>query len=80
MFEATPAQSEYVTRKKLIDQKLKDAGWSVVAFDLSKPRQAFDWCAIEEFPTESGPADYALCVGGEILGVVEGKRLFSPLP
>jgi len=75
MFEATPAQSEYVTRKKLIDRKLKDAGWGIVGFDPSKSLQAFDWCAIEEFPTESGPADYALCVGGKILGVVEGKKL-----
>jgi type I restriction enzyme R subunit len=75
MFEATPAQSEYVTRKKLIDRKLKDAGWGIVGFDPSKSLQAFDWCAIEEFPTENGPADYALCVGGKILGVVEGKKL-----
>jgi len=72
---ATPAQSEYVTRKKLVDRKLKDAGWGVIGFDPSKSLQAFDWCAIEEFPTESGPADYALCVGGRILGVVEGKKL-----
>jgi len=75
MFEATPAQSEYVTRKQLIDRKLKDAGWRIVQFDSSKSLEAFHWCAIEEFPTENGPADYALCVGGRILGVVEGKKL-----
>ena len=35
----------------------------------------YDKCAIEEFPTESGPADYALCAGGQILGVIEAKKL-----
>jgi type I restriction enzyme, R subunit len=32
-------------------------------------------CAIEEYPTHNGPADYALCVGGRILGIVEAKKL-----
>ncbi|MFN8636953.1 MAG: DEAD/DEAH box helicase family protein [Chloroflexota bacterium] len=31
--------------------------------------------AIEEYPTDNGPADYALCVGGQIVGIVEAKRL-----
>ncbi|MEI8019615.1 MAG: DEAD/DEAH box helicase family protein, partial [Schlesneria sp.] len=30
---------------------------------------------IEEFPTDNGPADYALCVDGVILGVLEAKKL-----
>ena len=32
-------------------------------------------CAVEEFETANGPADYALCVDGKILGVVEAKKL-----
>src|SRR6185369_13709677 len=32
-------------------------------------------CAIEEYETESGPADYALCVDGRIVAVVEAKKL-----
>src|SRR6266567_5107761 len=75
MFNTPPTKSEYVTRKQIIDRKLTDAGWSVVAFDSSKTLADFDRCAIEEYPTDNGPADYALCVGGQILGVVEGKRL-----
>jgi len=67
--------SEWLTRKQLIDPKLKAAGWRVVAFDPNKPLSAFDRCAIEEFPTENGPADYALCVNGKILGIVEAKKL-----
>ena len=32
-------------------------------------------CALEEFPTENGPADYALCLDGKIVAVVEAKKV-----
>ena len=32
-------------------------------------------CAVEEYETTNGPADYALCVDGRILGIVEAKKL-----
>jgi len=67
--------SEWLTRKRLIDTKLAESGWKVVPFDERKPLAERDCCAIEEFPTGSGPADYALCVGGQILGIVEAKKL-----
>jgi len=72
---ATPNTSEYLTRKQIVDSRLKAAGRNVCRLDPDRPPAAFDRCAIEEFPTESGPADYALCVGGQILGVVEAKKL-----
>jgi type I restriction enzyme, R subunit len=75
MFKTSPAQSEFVTRKKIVDRRLKDAGWKVVRFDAQKPLSAYERCAIEEYPTEHGPADYALCVAGTILGIVEAKKL-----
>lgn len=31
--------------------------------------------AVEEYPTEHGPADYTLFVNGQLLGIVEAKRL-----
>jgi type I restriction enzyme, R subunit len=31
--------------------------------------------AIEEYPTANGPADYALVVDGQLLGVVEAKKV-----
>lgn len=31
--------------------------------------------AVEEFPTESEPADYALFVQGQLLGIIEAKRV-----
>lgn len=67
--------SEWLTRKQLIDPKLKAAGWRIVPFNPGKSIAAYDGCAIEEFPTESGPADYALCDSGKILGIVEAKKL-----
>lgn len=72
---ATPANSEWLTRKRLIDGKLKATGWRVVPFAPGKPLAAFDRCAIEEFETSSGPADYALCLGGQIVAILEAKKL-----
>jgi type I restriction enzyme R subunit len=67
--------SEKATRKKLVDPRLKTAGWEVVPYDAARPLSDFDRCAIEEYPTAHGPADYALCVDGRILGIVEAKKL-----
>lgn len=75
MRDPSPQTSEYLTRKQIVDAKLRTAGWTVVAFDSNRPLAAYDRCAIEEFPTENGPADYALCVDGQIIGVVEAKKL-----
>src|SRR5437899_3132411 len=75
MNSGQPRDSEWLTRKRLIDPKLTAAGWRVVRFSDAKPLAAYDRCAIEEFPTDSGPADYALCICGKILGIVEAKKL-----
>jgi type I restriction enzyme, R subunit len=71
----SPTESEWLTRKTLIDPKLEAAGWRIVPFEAGKPLSSYDRCAIEEYPTDNGPADYALCVGGRILGFVEAKKL-----
>ena len=75
MAEASTAHSECLTRKRLIDPMLKAAGWRVVPYEEGKPLSECDRCAIEEYPTDTGPADYALCVDGQILGIVEAKKL-----
>jgi type I restriction enzyme R subunit len=54
---------------------LKASGWKVTPFVDGKPLSAQDRCAIEEYPTSTGPADYALCVNGQIIGIVEAKKL-----
>lgn len=75
MTTASPKNSEWLTRKRLIDPKLKAAGWRVVPYKDGLPLSDYDRCAIEEYPTENGPADYALCLAGRILGIVEAKKL-----
>jgi len=72
---AQPSNSEWLTRKKLIDFMLKTSGWKVVPFVEGKALSAQNRCAIEEYPTAAGPADYALCVDGQIIGIVEAKKL-----
>ena len=71
---AQPSDSEWLTRKRLIDSALKASGWKVVPFAQGK-LSAQNRCAIEEYPTSAGPADYALCVHGQIIGIVEAKKL-----
>lgn len=68
-------ESEWLTRKKRIDKRLRALGWQIVPFDGSTPLAACTKHAVEEFPTDTGPADYALCVNGRILGIVEAKKL-----
>jgi type I restriction enzyme, R subunit len=75
MSTASPNNSEWLTRKKLIDTRLRKAGWRVTPYRPDQPLAKFDRCAIEEYPTESGPADYVLCVAGQIFGIVEAKKL-----
>jgi len=75
MPKPSPTKSEYLTRKQIIDAKLRAAGWTVVPFKPNRALSSYKNCAIEEYPTDSGPTDYALCVGGQILGVVEAKKL-----
>ena len=67
--------SEWLTRKRLIDPKLKAAGWRIVPFSPGISLNSHSRCAIEEFETTNGPADYALCVDGAIVGIVEAKKL-----
>jgi type I restriction enzyme, R subunit len=72
---ASEQNSEWLTRKRLVDPKLKAAGWNIVPFAPGLPLSSYRNCAISEFETEKGPADYALCADGMIVGVVEAKKL-----
>ncbi|MDB5392324.1 MAG: type restriction enzyme res subunit [Planctomycetaceae bacterium] len=70
----TEPLSEWATRKKIINGMLQKCGWEIVPFDLATPLSNYARHAVEEFPTENGPADYAMFVDGRCLGVVEAKR------
>jgi type I restriction enzyme R subunit len=68
-------ESERQTRRQRIDPKLRSQGWTIVPFDPKRPLSWYQTCAIEEYETDNGPADYALCVDGRILGIVEAKKV-----
>jgi len=62
----------------IIDRQLRDRGWEADTQNIryskgSRPVKGRAM-AIAEWPTASGPADYALFVGTTCLGVVEAKR------
>lgn len=64
--------------REIIDQQLRNAGWEADTQNLrhakgSRPIKGRD-LAIAEWPTASGPADYALFSGLTLVGVVEAKR------
>lgn len=68
-------ESEAQTRRKRIDPKLAAQGWQLADFDATESLQSLDSKAIAEFPTDNGPADYALCLDGKVAGVVEAKKV-----
>jgi type I restriction enzyme R subunit len=69
-------EAEAKTRRERIDPRLRRAGWDRIVdhHDAITPT-AVKATAVREWPTANGPADYALCDQGEILSVVEAKKL-----
>jgi type I restriction enzyme, R subunit len=68
-------ESEWQTRKKRIDTRLKALGWTLLPFAPGRPLRDYGRHAITEYETDTGPADYALGVDGALLGVIEAKKL-----
>ena len=68
-------ESERTTRRKRIDPLLRQQGWTIVPFVPGRPTTAYTFHAVTEYPTANGPVDYALFVGGILVGVIEAKRL-----
>jgi len=68
-------ESEWLTRKRRIDGRLKAAGWEIVPFSQEMLSHSLDNVALEELPTANGPADYGLFVAGRLLGIVEAKKV-----
>jgi type I restriction enzyme R subunit len=66
------------TTRAIIDRQLRERGWTVDSKNLrygsgARPAKGKDM-AIAEWPTQSGPADYALFIGTQLIAVVEAKR------
>ena len=70
-------ESEWLTRKSRIDAKLRalNPPWEIVPYREGINTAALSRHAVEEFPTASGPADYALFVDGRLLGIIEAKKV-----
>lgn len=75
--------SEADTRR-IIDAQLHAAGWEAdsqtMRYALGARPVKGHAMAIAEWPTASGPADYALFVDTRCVGVVEAKRLSRDVP
>ena len=68
-------ETEKVTRKERVDPLLKAAGWDIILYKDGMNLAQYNKYALEEYPTDNGPADYALCIGGKILAVIEAKKV-----
>lgn len=59
--------------RKVIDKKLEQSGWIVQDVKKLNPIASLG-VAVREFPTDTGPVDYALFVNGIPVGVIEAKK------
>jgi type I restriction enzyme R subunit len=71
------SEAESITRKKRIDTRLNSSflNWKIIHNDKVKDTSVLDAHAVEEYPTKTGPADYALFVNGKLLGIIEAKKI-----
>lgn len=75
---ATAIHLDEAETRKIIDQQLRQAGWTAESATLrfadgARPQKSKN-LAIAEWPTNSGPADYVLFVGLTPVATVEAKR------
>lgn len=68
-YDLTPEQS---TRRN-IDKRLRECGWDVQNYREFNPAASLG-IAVREYPTDTGPVDYALFVDRNPVGVVEAKK------
>ena len=59
--------------RQLIDARLEQSGWIVQDLCNVNPMASLG-VAVREYPTNTGPVDYALFVGGKPVGVIEAKK------
>lgn len=56
-----------------IDSRLIRSGWTIQDLARVNPRASLG-VAVREYPTSTGPVDYALFIAGKPVGVVEAKK------
>ena len=62
-----------IKARQQIDQKLEQAGWVIQDMKQLNLGAALG-LAVREYPTDTGPADYVLCVNRKAVGVIEAKK------
>jgi len=62
-------ETEKQTRKERIDKRLVECGWQIVTYSRDTPLVTYSHHAVREYPTDSGPVDYALFYEGKIIGI-----------
>ena len=75
---ATELNIDEASTRALIDEQLRARGWAADTQTLrysrgARPAKGHNF-AIAEWPTKSGPVDYALFLGTKCIAVVEAKR------
>lgn len=82
--QAGKIELDEATTRVLIDDQLRAAGWivdSAVLRHANGARPEYGkHMAIAEWPTKTGPVDYALFIDGRCVGVVEAKREVKDVP
>lgn len=81
---ATNVHLDEAETRLLVDEQLRQAGWTAESLTLryakgTRPEKGRN-LAIAEWPTASGPADYALFVGLTPIATVEAKRKNIDVP
>lgn len=71
------AEPEWRTRRERINTRLTTLPqpWQILRHKPGLDIAALHGVAIEEYPTQNGPADYALVVNGKVAGIVEAKKV-----
>jgi type I restriction enzyme R subunit len=70
-------EKEWQTRKFRIDTRLTSLPdpWKSRKYNPSIDIKSLHGTAIEEYPTDNGPADYVFIVNGKIVGILEAKKV-----
>src|SRR5438552_3306355 len=69
------SEKEWQTRQQRIDRRLAEQGWTIVPYRAGAKAGFYRRHAVTEYPTDAGPADYALFVDGRPVGVIEAKKV-----
>jgi type I restriction enzyme R subunit len=65
--------------KRQINGRLAELGWTVAPFPPGVPQSGYADHALAEYETAMSPEGYALSADGQLLGIVEGKKVsFGP--